>query len=468
MDPLRFDELATATGGRLDGAGGNTACTRISTDSRDLQPDDVFWALPGERFDGHHFAQQALLRGASLIVCEAHRAAEISGPRLIVKDTLAAFGKLAQWYRTQQDALVIGVTGSVGKTTTKDLIHAALSRQFPGHRSPGNFNNAVGLPKSLLAIERHHEFAVLELGASRSGEIRTLADLAAPEVGAITSIGKAHLESFGSVENIVRAKGELLAALPPNGFAVLPGDDPVTRAMATAAQCRVVFVGEQRHNEVRADRVTADGRELTFQVQGERFRVPVSGRHLLTNALIAVAIAREVGVPHELIVQGLSGYEPEAGRCRVQACGPWTVIDDTYNASPTSVAAACQTLQSTSGPTRSRRYLVLGDMLELGTTSAAEHLAIGRQAAGCQIDGVLAFGDFAADVARGASQGGLRSGQLVATRDLDVLLTVLDCWLEPGDIVLVKGSRGMRMERVVEWLGKAGEQIGGQSPRRCA
>lgn len=468
MDPLRLDELATAAGGQLLAADPQAVCPRISTDSRDIRPGDVFWALRGERFDGHGFAHEAMQRGAQIVVCQSDRAGTITVPRLIVDDTLLALGRLAHWYRLRQEALVIGVTGSVGKTTTKDLIHAALGRQFHGVRSPGNFNNAVGLPKSLLAIERQHEFAVLEMGASHVGEIRTLAGVACPEIGAITSIGKSHLTTFGSLEGVLQAKGELLEALPPGGFAVLPGDDPIVRRLAARAACRVLFVGEHAHNNVRAGSVATGGRELSFVVDGDRYAVPDAGRHLLTNALISVAIAREIGVPTEAIAAGLRDFIPANGRCRAATCGPWTVIDDTYNASPASVAAACDVLRTFPAGRDSRRYLVLGDMLELGAISRAEHREAGRRAARSGIDGVLAFGEFAAEVASGAVRDGIRPGRLVATDDLDVLLTVLDCWLEPGDIVLVKGSRAMQMERVVAWLKQAAAQAEQSSPRRCA
>jgi UDP-N-acetylmuramoyl-tripeptide--D-alanyl-D-alanine ligase len=468
MDPLSLAELAQAAGGQLVDAPPLALCTRITTDSRTVLPGDVFWALKGDRHDGHEFAGEALRAGAQLVVCAAARADDLSGPKLVVDDTLAAFGRLARWYRHRQEALVIGVTGSVGKTSTKELIAAVLSRQFTGIRSPGNFNNEIGVPKSLLAIERHHEFAVLEMGAARVGDIRALAELASPEVGVITAIGKAHVASFGSVAGIVQAKGELLEALPRSGFAVLPGDDPVVRAMARRAPCRVVFVGEQPGSDVCAQQVVYNGRDLSFQVDGARYVLPQSGRHMLSNALLAVAVARELGVPEETIAAGLLDFTPAPGRGQALRCGPWLVIDDTYNASPTSAAAAGRHLASIQGPPRCKRYLVLGDMLELGALSADEHFHIGRLLGELRLDGVLAYGEFANDVARGAAAGGLRPGRLVATRDMQVLQAVLECWLEPGDIVLVKGSRGMHMERMVDWLFQAARQHGNPAPRRCA
>lgn len=452
MDALRLDDLATATGGRLVGVDPARSVTRISTDSRTVQSGDVFWALTGQRFDGHDFVAVARQQGAILAVCNAAHADRVAGPRLMVTDTVLALQRLAAWYRARQSALVIGVTGSVGKTTTRQLIHAALSRQFQGIQSAGNFNNHIGLPKSLLSIEAQHEFAVLELGASHVGEIARLAALAQPEVGALTAIGRAHLEGFGGVEGIIQAKGELLEALPANGFAVLPGDDPVIRKMARRAACRVVFVGETGQNDVQATLVAGALGQLSFMVDRQRYVLSLAGRHLLTNALLAVAIAREIGVPPETIAAGLADFTPEAGRCCITQIGPWMVIDDTYNASPTAMTASLELLAQALPATPGRRYAVLGDMLELGKAAASEHRDIGRHAARLRLDGILACGDHAAALAQGAAEVGFFMGRLVSTPRLEVLLAVLDCWLEPGDLVLVKGSRSMQMERVIAWL----------------
>jgi UDP-N-acetylmuramoyl-tripeptide--D-alanyl-D-alanine ligase len=251
MDRLRCADLTEATGGELRTVDPSTEISGNAIDSRKVAPGDIFWALAGERTDGHLFADDAISRGSKLVVCRADRAEAIEGPRLVVPDPLIALQQFSSWYRSQQSALVIGVTGSVGKTTTRGLIHSVLSAQFDGVQSPASFNNHLGLPLSLLDIEQQHEFAVLELGASHVGEITALTDIARPEVGVITAIGRAHLAGFGSVDNIIRGKGELLEALPASGFAVLPGDDPVTRTMAALAPCRVLFVGEDENNTIR-------------------------------------------------------------------------------------------------------------------------------------------------------------------------------------------------------------------------
>ncbi|MBI1347923.1 UDP-N-acetylmuramoyl-tripeptide--D-alanyl-D-alanine ligase [bacterium] len=469
MDPLGWHDLAAATQGRLIPSAAWGRASRIVTDSRELARGDVFWALRGERFDGHEFAAQALASGASLVVCELPRADAISGPKLVVDDTTRALGRLARWVRQRREALIIGVTGSVGKTTTKDLLAIALGQQFQGLKSPGNYNNAIGLPKTLMDLNDSHEFAVLEMGASQRGDIRDLCEVALPEIGVITNIGQAHMASFGSPENIVMAKGELLEALPATGFAVLPGDDPVTRSMAAKAPCRVLFVGTGPENDLQARHITRSAGRLTFEIDDQTFDIALPSASHLTNALLAIAVAREVGVPLDLIADGLQEFQPAPGRGALLSIGPWSVIDDTYNASPSSMLAAIEHLASVETPQPTgKRYAFLGDMRELGESSASEHRRVGAALASAGIHGLLAFGSAAKEMAYGAQKHGLRSGQIAAGESLDVLLTVLDCWLEPGDVVLIKGSRVMQTERVIDWLKQRAAQSTVFPARQCA
>lgn len=460
VERLRLTDLVAATGGRLaDVPVELTEIVRFGTDSRTLLPGDAFWAFRGPRFDAHDFVPTAVASGAVLaVVDEAH--AELAVPRLIVRDTLTAWGELAGWRRRQSDALVIGVTGSVGKTTTRELVYAALSEQYQGMRSAANLNNLYGLPQTLLELRQSDEFAVLELGADRVGEIRDLCAIARPEVGLITSIGKAHAKSFGGVEGIIRGKGELLEALPSSGFAVLPGDDPVVRDMARRAACPVIFVGEHQQNHLWPVQVRATAGSLQFRVNGQDYSVPATGRHFLANALLAIAVGREIGMNSGAIARGLARFEPVDGRCRPRQIGLWTVIDDSYNASPTSMAAALNVLRDLDFGRSARRIAVLGDMRELGECGPEEHRNIGRHAAAAGIDALLAYGDSADELARGAREGGLTSGRIAATDDLEILRLLLDCWLEPGAVVLVKGSRAMQMERVVSWLEQLAEDSG--------
>lgn len=473
MERFSLRDLSQATGGRLrDVDAGDARFDHVMTDSRDIQPGQLFWALKGEHHEGHDFCHEALEKQARLCVVSTDRADSIRGPVLIVDDTLRALGRFAHWHRCRSDALVIGITGSVGKTTTREFVFAALNSQFQGIRSRKNFNNLIGLPLSLLDLDHAHEFAALEMGASALGDIRELCQIGRPEIGVVTAIGPAHLQSFGSIEGIIQTKGELLEELPSTGFAVLPGDNEIVRQMADRAPCQVIFVGEGDDNHIRATDVQVLPGRLQFRCEGERFDIPVNGRHVLSNALCAIGIGLEVGVPVRTLAAGLSRFVPAPGRAGLSQIGPWTVIDDTYNASPLSVAAGCRMLRDFELPAVRQRYLVLGDMRELGDTSVHEHEQIGRLAADLKLDRVLACGQFAADVARGARQAGMKSHQITAASDVETLLTVLDCWLEPDDMLLVKGSRSTRMERVIEWL-KARAQsqdwlLAGPQQRFCA
>jgi UDP-N-acetylmuramoyl-tripeptide--D-alanyl-D-alanine ligase len=465
MQAISFHELIAATGGTPVGLGDlDERFGRIETDSRRVQAGDLFWALAGPRHDGHTFVNQAFDNGASAAVVEADKTHNCQFPRVEVEDSLLALWNLADWYRQQFEALVIGVTGSVGKTTTRRMIASVLSTRFSGIESPHNYNNEYGVPLSLFRLEAAHEFAVIELAAGRTGDIAGLAALAHPEVGVVTAVGPAHLDQFGSVENIVRTKGELLDALPETGFAVLNGDDRQVRQMASRTDCPVILVGEREHNDIRAHNVAAENGWLRFQLDRTEFRVPAAGRHHLTAALIAVAIGRQVDMTDEEIAQGLRKFEPAPGRCRPMPVGPWTVIDDTYNANPLSMSAACRTLREWETP--GKRILVAGDMLALGEWSRDFHRLFGEEVVRSRIDRLIAVGSRAATVAGSARKYGMDAGCLGACRDHDTALLLLDCWLEPGDIVLVKGSRAMRMEGIVEGLTRLAERHVTPAPYR--
>lgn len=451
MEPVSFRDLIAATGGRAAGLENPEArFSRVSIDTRTLQPGDLFWALAGQQFDGHNFLDEAQRKSAVAAVIQ-HASTRIPGlPVILVEDSLIALWDFARWYREQFDALVVAVTGSVGKTTTKEMIHATLSSRFDGMKSPLNFNNQFGVPLSLLQLDLNQEFAVLELAASKRRDIGDLAGIAQPEVGVITAIAPTHLDTFGEMENIARTKGELLESLPEGGFAVLNGDDALVRRLAGRAACRVIFVGEQSENDLVARWVRVENGWLRFHVDNAEFHVPVVGRHHLTAAMVCVAVGREVDMSDEEIASGLSRFEPAPGRCRLQGIGPWTVIDDTYNASPASMAAAARTLGD--WETKHQKFLVLGDMLSLGERTEYFHEVLGSQVAGLGLSRLIAVGSQAATLARTAKSAGMDAGCLGACRDLETAQLLLDLWLEPGDVLLVKGSRGMHMEQLLDRL----------------
>jgi UDP-N-acetylmuramoyl-tripeptide--D-alanyl-D-alanine ligase len=451
MERVTLNELQTATGGRAiacDPAA--IAFDRVTTDSRTARCGDLFWALEGPTYDGHDFVADAIGRGAVACVVQEDKAFAGQTPALVVPDVLKGLQDFARSYRQCMDALVIGITGTVGKTTTRELVYSVLSSVFDGCRSRMNFNNHIGLPLSVLDIEHRHEFAVLELAASHRGEIRELAAVARPEIGLLTSIGVAHLDGFGSLEAIAATKAELLESLPASGFAVINGDDSRCRAAAAGTRCRVITVGEGSDNNLRATSIGVDQHSVRFDVDGTTYRIPAVGRHLAFAGLAAIAVAREVGIKPGAIAAGLARFVPAPGRCQVRQRRPWTVIDDTYNANPSSTEAACRLLSQWNCD--GRRILVLADMLELGPESAAWHTSVGQTAARLGINRLIAFGEFSTHLLAGARGEGMQSEQLAQCDKVDVVGAILDCWLEPGDVVLVKGSRSMQMQRVVEQL----------------
>lgn len=451
MESVSLAQLLDATRGHpVRMTDGEFAFCELTTDSRTVTPGCVFWALVGENQDGHQFVQDAEARGAACCVVNRGQEINSNGALIEVDDTLVALADFAGWFRLQRDALVIGVTGSVGKTTTREMIYAVLDTCHNGIRSQKNYNNEIGLPLTLLQLTRGHDFAVLELGARRIGDIRKLAEIAQPEIGVITAITPVHLETFGSIHGILQGKGELLESLPKSGFAVIPGDDELTRTLAKRAACRVTMVGQGPHNQIKATHVEVGVNRLKFKVGNTNYEVPVTGRHYLTSALAAIAVGREIGLETEAIVRGLKSFVPVDGRCEVEQLGPWTLINDTYNASPASMQAACQLLAD--WQTGHQRILVAGDMFELGESAESYHQQIGLHAAQAKLDYLLALGPQADAVAAGAVAAGFPRHGIATCREIDTLLAVLDCCLDRDATVLVKGSRGMRMERVVDWL----------------
>lgn len=456
MRDLTVKKLHEIVGGRLRLAtlpprhGEVARVRRIVTDSRQLQRGDIFWGLEGTRFDGGSFALAAYERGATGAVVGKRYVQPAPGCwSLEVDDALAALQKLAVWNRQRMTGRVIAVTGSVGKTTTRQMIHAVLSRQLCGSSSPKNFNNHVGLPLSMLAIEPEHDFAVLELGASAAGEIARLAALSSPQIGVVTQIGDAHLGSFGSLAGVTEAKAELITALPSDGWAVLAGDDGQLRRAANGARTNVVWFGRSLDNDVVATAVESREGRLSFCVDGTAMWVNVWGRHHLGAALAAVAVGRIFGFRDVEIARGLADFQPPQMRCQITKIGQATVIDDTYNASPVAMRAALELLRDFDAP--GRRIVVCGDMRELGEAAEKLHRNLGDQVVTvCGADLLVACGEHAHEVVAGARAAGMPQARAVACREIEELLAAPEVSLRPGDVVLIKGSRAMAMERLVQ------------------
>jgi UDP-N-acetylmuramoyl-tripeptide--D-alanyl-D-alanine ligase len=462
---VRFtlDEIRAALGLPVPPNDSSSIPLRIITDSRETGPATIFWALRGETHDGHNFVESALAAGSDASVVETSptplaswdtvpERRESGLPLIEVKDTLTALQNLATWNRHRHATKVVGITGSFGKTTTREMIHAALQYEVNSHRSPKNFNNQFGVPLTLLGLTEQHAAAIIELGASAHGEIRKLAEIASPEIGIITGIGQAHRASFGDASEVARAKGELAEALPIDGLLLLCGDDALSPSLAKRTSARVTLVGTTSECHVRAEAIHQDGERLCVHIDGSDYRIRAAGKHFARSVLFAVATAREFGLTDKQIVTGLADFQAPTGRCSVESIGSWTVIDDSYNASPEAFAAACGLLGS--WPTEARRILVCGDMLELGDAASACHQDAGLAVAQAGIDRVFALGDFSRNIVSSAIDAGLdpNCGEAFGRNKMSSLLHRLQQTLRPGDVILVKGSRGMRMERVVEWL----------------
>lgn len=463
MNWLTLEKLITASNGRLrcgSGCSGTFAAEsqslRVVTHTQDVQPGDIFWALSGQNHNGADFANQAYQRGAVGVVAAAGQVDPPEGCWVLdVEDSLTALQQLATYRRQHFSGQVIAVTGSVGKTTTREMIHAVLSEKLYGCTSPRNFNNHVGLPLSLFQVSDDHDYAVLELGASAAGEIEMLSATCRPQVAVITSAGDAHLGGFGSRETVIQSKLELLAALDEDGWAILGGDRLLISKAAAVFKGRTTTVGRFVESDLCPANVNHREGVLSFDLDGTRFEVQVWGRHYLTNALVAVAIGRQFGLSDPEICRGLRRFKPLPGRCNVRKIGDIKIIDDSYNASPQAMKAALDLLGQLT--THSRRVVVLGDMCELGEASKHLHRRAGQDVVTRgAADFLLTCGQHGRDYIEGAVAAGMPEDSYLIESDANSAATTLASAVRPGDVVLVKGSRAQGMERIVEALSKQG------------
>lgn len=441
---MRLSAIALWTRGRLIGT--DLDVSGVAIDTRKLKAGDLFVAIKGERVDGHDFLADAKAKGA--VAALVTRKVDFDLPQVLVDDTELALGDLASAVRAQGNVRVIGITGSNGKTTVKTLTASILSRHGRTHVNAGNYNNELGLPLTLLAMPQDTEYAVLEMGAGKPGDIAYLAAIARPDIGLVNTIAPAHLERMGSVEGVAETKGALYQALPVDGVAIINADDAFASFFTGLAGTRRQLRFALSHKaDVGADildqRVDGSHFLLSTPVGDAEVQLPLAGRHNIANALAAASIALALDVPLDTIVEGLENVPGVAGRLQLERMpGDWTLIDDSYNANPGSVGAAIDTLALADG----ERWLVLGDMAELGENAAALHAGIGEQARQRGIDRLFAVGPLSAAAVKAFGERGEHFADKAA------LAATLKQYMHSGVTCLVKGSRSSGMDQVVAAL----------------
>ncbi|EGO61982.1 UDP-N-acetylmuramoyl-tripeptide--D-alanyl-D-alanine ligase [Acetonema longum] len=452
MACFTLDEVCLATGGSIISDKPESKAllfASVSTDSRSIASGDLFIALQGETFDGHDYLSQARQKGAGgIIVSRRDASLPQDCPVILVQDTLKALQDLARFHRQKYSIPVIAVTGSNGKTTTKDMISAVLSVRFNVLKTEANYNNEIGLPLTLLRLQPEHEAVVVEMGMRGMEQIRALAQIALPNVAVITNVGETHIELLGSIENIAKAKAELVQAVAARGLVVLNGDDDRVAKMRDLTEARVIYYGLKPKAGVKAENIRTAASGVTFDSltdgRKECIELPTYGVHNVYNALAAIAVGQSMGMTPEEIRQGLKNFTPSAMRLHIEKMGLYTVINDSYNASPLSMKAAINVLGDIAA---GRAVAVLGDMLELGAHSAEAHRQIGLYLAEKQIKAVIGVGDQIQHTVRAAKESGVP--ETVFCQNHQQATDALGRLLMPGDTVLLKGSRSMKMERLL-------------------
>ena len=460
--PWTTQEIIEATRGELLCGDLRRPFSRVGIDSREISPKDIFLAIVGESHDGHGFASAVVDQGVRGLVIGRQKAEQLPVTAweaknvacIAVADTTRALGDLAAFNRRRARVSVVAITGSNGKTTTRKLAVGVLTRQFNTLATAGNFNNEIGLPLTLLGLSPDHQWAVVELGTNNPGEIARLAEICSPDIAVITNIGPAHLEGLGSLDGVMREKGDLIKGLGREGKAVLNADDPRVLQLARETQHQVLLYGRSPDATIRAEEILEDEQSISFLLRFGRERLPIQlkspGRYMISNALAAAAVGYLLGISATSVKAGIESFRPISGRMNIfHLPNGVNMIDDTYNANPESMKAALATLQQMRAG--GRGIFVAGDMLELGAQAPELNSQVGALAARTKVDRLYASGEHAAAVAAGAQKEGMPAANTI-TGSREEIIEDLKGRLQPGDWVLVKGSRGMAMEMVVDGL----------------
>ncbi len=458
MNVIRVQDILDSTGATLISGDTRGTVHGVSTDTRSLKPRELFLALSGQQFDGNQFARRASEMGAGALLLagpsESARAALGDVPRELPvfwhASPRRALADLAAWHRSRLTCPVVGVTGSSGKTTTKSLLGQLLSAHIEVVASPSSFNNEIGVPHTLLLADPQTRVLVIEMGTNHAGEIAGLCRIARPTAGLITNIGASHLEGLGSVDQVAREKSDLFACLPREGFAILNLDCPFAGVLRDAARCRVITVSVEGAGEFDARNVVFHAAGTTFRLRGHEITSPLLGIHNVSNLLMALAACEGLGLGLKDLLGDIAKLSGARGRMERFDVPGLTVFDDSYNANPQSASAAVRVLAGLHP--KGRRVLVLGDMLELGASAPELHHKIGFDAAKAGIDVLVLVGELTKAAAAGALEGGMQPGAVLHMERVEDALEAVPLLLGEGDMVLVKASRRMRLERLVRQL----------------
>ncbi len=442
---MTLREIASVAKGELH-APENIVVHDITTDTRSLKEGALFIAIEGERFDGHDFLATAVENGASCVM--VHKAVDIDIPHIIVDDTVLGYLRIAAYHREKISPYTIGITGSVGKTTTKECVAAALGARFCVHKNNANKNNHIGVPDTLLALKEEHEVAVIEMGTNHFGEIDILARAVQPDICLFTNIGEAHIEHFGSRMGILQGKTEMLAHRRPDSYIIVNGDDDMLNTLSNKS---LLKYGLSHECDYRAENIkNEDLLGISFDViaNGDnrgRISIASPGMHMVYNALAAYAVADILKMTHVEIQKGLENYEGTGARMRIEERNGKTIIDDAYNASPSAMRAAIDVLKSRD----TRKVCILGDMLELGDDAPEYHREVGRYAAECDIDCIIAAGPLAMYIYEGAHE---KRANAHYFKTKEELIEKIDSLIQNGDTVLVKASNSMGFSKIIKEL----------------
>jgi UDP-N-acetylmuramoyl-tripeptide--D-alanyl-D-alanine ligase len=445
MVEFTVSEIGTVVGAR---AASNARITGWSVDTRTVAQGDLFFALRGPNHDGNAYVDEALRKGAvAAIVDEKIDSARENDPVLVVPDSLVALQKIAAWARNQWNGEVVGVTGSAGKTSTKDVIAEMLAVKIPVAKTIGNFNNHVGVPLSILRLPAEARVAVLEIGMNHAGEIRDLAAIARPRIGVVTNVGHAHMEAFDSIEGVAAAKRELIEALPPDGIAVLNADDPLVIRFREVHRGRTITFGLNEGADVRAEQVELTSEGVRFQLNGVQFESPLLGRHSILNLLAGIAVAGLYGIQPEQLTGVVSGLSAGSMRGQRFVYNDILILNDCYNSNPDAARAMIDVLRET--PAK-RRIAVLGEMLELGRWAESLHRDVGDYVANCGIDVLVGIRGAASHLVDAAKEAGQAVDAAFFFPDSTAAGDHLRQIARPGDVILFKGSRGTHVEQALE------------------